>query len=113
MMNSAARSLTDWPGLRNSHLPRMSQPVARRAPEPDQRRVADRVEDDCQSRHGHLRPQPAPPMHDFAARAKPAGQRAAVPFWTWAAIASCRRLLYDRAINHGVAHDRHPRQALR
>ncbi len=28
MMPSAARSFTDCPGLRNSHLPRISQPVA-------------------------------------------------------------------------------------
>jgi hypothetical protein len=28
MMWSAARSFTDWPGLRNSALPQMSQPVA-------------------------------------------------------------------------------------
>ncbi len=28
MMNSAARSFTDWPGFMNSALPRMRQPVA-------------------------------------------------------------------------------------
>jgi hypothetical protein len=28
MIDSAARSLTDWPGLRNSALPRISQPVS-------------------------------------------------------------------------------------
>ena len=28
MMNSAARSLTDWPGFMNSALPRIVQPVA-------------------------------------------------------------------------------------
>ena len=31
MMNSAARSLTDWPGFMNSALPRISQPVASEA----------------------------------------------------------------------------------
>ena len=46
MMNSAARSLTDWPGFMNSALPRISQPVASdAAPEADQRRVADGVDD--------------------------------------------------------------------
>ncbi len=28
MMNSAARSLTDWPGFMNSAFPRISQPVS-------------------------------------------------------------------------------------
>ena len=32
MMNSAARSLTELPGLRNSALPSISQPVASYAP---------------------------------------------------------------------------------
>jgi hypothetical protein len=40
-MNSAARSFTDWPGLRNSALPKISQPVISEARLPDQRRVAD------------------------------------------------------------------------
>src|ERR1019366_6505462 len=31
MMNSAARSFTDWPGLMNSALPRMLQPVSSEA----------------------------------------------------------------------------------
>jgi hypothetical protein len=31
-MNSAARSFTDAPGLANSHLPKMSQPVASLGP---------------------------------------------------------------------------------
>ena len=46
MMNRAARSLTDWPGLRNSALPRISQPVASEARlQADQRRVADGGDD--------------------------------------------------------------------
>jgi hypothetical protein len=28
MMNSAARSFTDWPGFKNSAFPRMVQPVS-------------------------------------------------------------------------------------
>ncbi len=31
MMNSAARSFTDWPGFMNSALPKMVQPVAAEA----------------------------------------------------------------------------------
>ena len=31
MMNSPARSLTDWPGFMNSALPRISQPVSSEA----------------------------------------------------------------------------------
>ena len=31
MMNSAARSFTDWPGFMNSALPRIVQPVASEA----------------------------------------------------------------------------------
>jgi hypothetical protein len=31
MMNSAARSFTDWPGFMNSALPRISQPVSSEA----------------------------------------------------------------------------------
>ena len=41
-IKSAARSFTDWPGLRNSALPRISPPgFIRRAPQPDERSIAD------------------------------------------------------------------------